>query len=72
MAEERTPAREYLELADEVRLEAPVEAPRAGFLTKLNRGLFMTHTEIIERIAAAVAGRARARRGDARAASRRR
>ena len=57
MAEERTPAREYLELADEVKLEAPAEAPRAGFLSKLNRALFMTHTEILERISAAAQGK---------------
>ncbi|HEX5761164.1 MAG TPA: signal recognition particle-docking protein FtsY [Thermoanaerobaculia bacterium] len=57
MAEERAPSGEYLDLAAEVKLEAPAEAPRAGFLRKLNRALFMTHTEIIERISAAAQGK---------------
>jgi len=36
----------------------PAEAERQGFWGKLKRGLFMTHTEIIERIDAALDGRA--------------
>jgi fused signal recognition particle receptor len=43
-------------------LPAPAEAPRAeakaGFWAKLKRGLFMTHTEILDRVGAAVEGRA--------------
>jgi fused signal recognition particle receptor len=45
-----------LDLPPEARLEES-EPERAGFWNKLKRGLFMTHTELIERVNAAVAGR---------------
>ncbi len=45
---------EHLDLAPEA---AAPERERRGFLAKLKRGLFMTHTEILERLEAAVAGR---------------
>ncbi len=45
-----------LELAAE--RELPTAEPEQGFWKKLKRGLFMTHTEIIEKVGAAVAGRA--------------
>jgi fused signal recognition particle receptor len=57
MADHRTSPPDHLELAPEVRLPAPEEAPRRGFLEKLNRALFMTHTEILERISAAAQGK---------------
>jgi fused signal recognition particle receptor len=44
-----------LELAPQAELPA---AEKQGFWKKLKRGLFMTHTEIIERVDAALAGRA--------------
>jgi fused signal recognition particle receptor len=53
MPDERPPT---LELAPEVRL--PDEEPEKGFWSKLKRGLAMTHTEMLEKIGAAVAGRA--------------
>ncbi len=56
MADNRTSPPDHLELAPEVRLPAAAEAPRRGFLEKLNRALFMTHTEILERISAAAQG----------------
>jgi len=37
---------------------APAEAEKRGFWQQLKRGLFMTHTELIERIDAALDGRA--------------
>jgi len=46
---------DLLELAPERKLPEPEE--RKGFWNKLQRGLFMTHTEILERIGAAVEGR---------------
>jgi fused signal recognition particle receptor len=47
---------DILEIAPEVRLEeSPQE--KGNFWGKLKRGLFMTHTEIIEKMSAAVQGR---------------
>ena len=46
---------DLLELAPERKLPEPEE--RKGFWNKLQRGLFMTHTQILERIGAAVEGR---------------
>jgi fused signal recognition particle receptor len=43
-----------LELPSESTLDDP---ERKGFWTKLKRGLFMTHTEMIERLDAAIGGR---------------
>ncbi len=37
---------------------APPEAKRGGFWQKLKRGLLMSHTEIVDRVSAAVEGRA--------------
>jgi fused signal recognition particle receptor len=49
---------ETLELAAESRLFAgESEEVRKGFWKKLQRGLFMTHDEILERMSAAVSGR---------------
>ncbi len=56
MAERPSPP-DHLELAPEVRLPAPEAAPRKGFFEKLERALFMTHTEILDRISAAVEGK---------------
>jgi fused signal recognition particle receptor len=50
MAESGTP----LDHPPEARL---VEPERKGFWKKLKRGLFMTHTELLERVNAAVSGR---------------
>ncbi len=47
-------AEEPLDLAPEA---AAPERQRRGFLAKLKRGLFMTHTEILDRLEAAMAGR---------------
>lgn len=47
---------EDLEIGEES--EFPFEQPKKGFLKKLKRGLFMTHTELLDRIDAAVEGRA--------------
>jgi fused signal recognition particle receptor len=44
---------DILELAPETRLPEE-EEEKAGFWGKLKRGLFMTHTEIIEKVSAAV------------------
>src|SRR5690349_7395125 len=44
-----------LDIAPESQLP---EAERKGFWGKLKRGLFMTHTELIERIDASLQGRA--------------
>ncbi len=49
------PSDERLELSPEARLAEPVE--RRGFWKKLKRGLLTTHTEIIERVDAALEGR---------------
>jgi fused signal recognition particle receptor len=51
MAETGTP----LDLPPEARIAESEE--QKGFWTKLKRGLFMTHTELLERVNAAVAGR---------------
>ncbi len=45
---------EHLDLAPE---SAAPERERRGLLAKLKRGLFMTHTEILDRLEAAVSGR---------------
>jgi fused signal recognition particle receptor len=45
---------DILELAPETR--APEEEEQAGFWGKLKRGLFMTHTEIIDKMSSAVKG----------------
>ena len=47
---------EFLELAQERRLDDE-EQPQKGLWKKLKRGLFMTHTELLEKINAAVEGR---------------
>ncbi|MEM6797371.1 MAG: signal recognition particle-docking protein FtsY [Acidobacteriota bacterium] len=47
---------EAFELAPEK--EFPFEQEKKGFWKKLKRGLFMTHTEIIERVDSAVSGKA--------------
>jgi fused signal recognition particle receptor len=47
---------DVLELAPERRL--PEEEEKKGFWGKLKRGLTMTHTELIEKVGAAMAGRA--------------
>jgi fused signal recognition particle receptor len=54
MADEKK--NDILELAPETRL-AEEEVRQGGFFTKLKRGLFMTHTEMIEKISSAVAGK---------------
>lgn len=51
---DETTQHETLELAPE--RQAP-ESPKAGFWKKLKKGLFMTHTEIIEKMASAVEGK---------------
>ncbi len=43
-----------LELAPEVELP---DEPRKGFWKKLQKGLFMTHTEILERMSSAAEGK---------------
>ena len=53
---ENDPKNDILELAPETRL--PEEEPEeGGFLKKLKRGLFMTHTEIIEKMSSAMQGK---------------
>src|SRR5256885_3989214 len=47
---------DILELAPEARLPEEDEAQR-GFWTKLKRGLFMTHTEIIDKMSSAMEGK---------------
>lgn len=54
---ENEPREDALELAPESRF-LEQEQPEKGFWKKLKRGLFMTHNEIIERMSAAVEGRA--------------
>ena len=48
--------KDILELAPETR-PPQEEAEQSGFLTKLKRGLFMTHTEIIEKMSSAMQGK---------------
>jgi fused signal recognition particle receptor len=56
MAETEDKKNDILELAPETRL--PEEEPEEkGFFKKLKRGLFMTHTEIIEKVGAAMQGK---------------
>jgi fused signal recognition particle receptor len=56
--EEHEPrAAEALAIAPERKLPEPEELARGGFWSKLRRGLSMTHTEILDRIGAALAGR---------------
>ncbi len=56
MAETDDKKNDILELAPETRL--PEEEPEeGGFLKKLKRGLFMTHTEIIEKMSSAMQGK---------------
>ncbi len=53
---ENDPKHDILELAPETRpLEEETE--QGGFLKKLKRGLFMTHTEIIEKMSSAMQGK---------------
>jgi fused signal recognition particle receptor len=47
---------DILELAPETRLPEEEEAQK-GFWTKLKRGLFMTHTEIIDKMSSAMEGK---------------
>jgi fused signal recognition particle receptor len=47
---------DILELAPETRLAEEEEAQK-GFWTKLKRGLFMTHTEIIDKMSSAMEGK---------------
>ncbi len=51
---DETHAPDTLELAPEAALP---EEPRKGFWKKLQKGLFMTHTEILERMSSAVEGK---------------
>ncbi|HYU31983.1 MAG TPA: signal recognition particle-docking protein FtsY [Thermoanaerobaculia bacterium] len=53
---ENDPKNDILELAPETRVPDE-ETQQAGFLTKLKRGLFMTHTEIIEKMSSAMQGK---------------
>jgi fused signal recognition particle receptor len=41
-------------MADERPIDAPPDRPRGGFFAKIRRGLFMTHTEILEKLGTAV------------------
>jgi len=50
------PKNDILELAPETRLPEE-ETEQGGFLKKLKRGLFMTHTEIIEKMSSAMQGK---------------
>ncbi len=53
---ENDPKNDILELAPETR-SPDEETEQAGFLKKLKRGLFMTHTEIIEKMSSAMQGK---------------
>src|SRR6185436_7446214 len=53
---ENDPKNDILELAPETRLPEE-ETDQGGFLGKLKRGLFMTHTEIIEKMSSAMQGK---------------
>ena len=48
---------DLLEIASETPIPDPESAPKKSFWGKLKRGLLMTHTELIERVGAAVEGR---------------
>ncbi len=48
---------DLLEIASEASIPDPESAPKKSFWGKLKRGLLMTHTELIERVGAAVEGR---------------
>jgi fused signal recognition particle receptor len=50
------PKNDILELAPETRLPEE-ETEQGGFFKKLKRGLFMTHTEIIEKMSSAMQGK---------------
>jgi len=50
-------AGEALEIAPERKLPEPEERERRGLWSKLKRGLLMTHTELIEKVGAALEGR---------------
>ncbi|PYQ61072.1 MAG: signal recognition particle-docking protein FtsY [Acidobacteria bacterium] len=52
MAEDTNKPNDILELAPETRL--PEDEEKTGFFGKLKRGLFMTHTEIIEKVSDAM------------------
>ena len=56
MASEDPKKNDILELAPETRLPEETEEEK-GFWTKLKRGLFMTHTEIIDKVSSAVSGK---------------
>jgi fused signal recognition particle receptor len=53
---ENDPKNDILELAPETRLPEE-ETEQGGFFKKLKRGLFMTHTEIIEKMSSAMQGK---------------
>ncbi|HKV13258.1 MAG TPA: signal recognition particle-docking protein FtsY, partial [Thermoanaerobaculia bacterium] len=57
MAAEDPKKNDILELAPETRLPEEAEE-ETGFWRKLKRGLFMTHTEIIDKVSSAVSGKA--------------
>jgi fused signal recognition particle receptor len=50
-------AAEALEISPGRKLPEPDEQERRGFWTKLKRGLLMTHTELIDKVGAALEGR---------------
>src|SRR3978361_495379 len=54
MPEKTDKPNDILELAPEIQLP---EEEKASFLGKLKRGLFMTHTEIIDKVSAAMTNR---------------
>lgn len=54
---ETDPKKDLLELAPETRPLEKEETEQTGFLTKLKRGLFMTHTEIIDKMSSAMQGK---------------
>src|SRR5215213_2754150 len=56
MAAEDPKKNDILELAPETRLPEETEEEK-GFWRKLKRGLFMTHTEIIDKVSSAVSGK---------------
>ena len=56
MAEDTDKPNDILELAPETRLPED-EEEKTGFFGKLKRGLFMTHTEIMEKVSDAMSNR---------------